>query len=220
MVHIASGTGDGLFRLGQDRAGDGGGHGRQSVGPSLARKNPGQRCSGRAQTPASVAQGERFINQASSCQYRRARFACRTAPLWTTTSGVTRVPAEDGSGGGASGSHRPRALSRPQGYPACPQVTENEGLNVTGLLATKVLNPAVVDPTFLMRVVNLVFHISTARGKGTLSNEGWRFEGFTSNHLRRLMTCPPLISPQFSQFFQVRTLRFEACWILSWVHYW
>ena len=57
MAHIASGTSDGLFRWGQGRAGDGGGHGRQSVGPSLAGKNPGQRCSGRAQTPASVGQG-------------------------------------------------------------------------------------------------------------------------------------------------------------------
>ena len=49
MAHIASGTGDGLFRLGQGRAGDGGGHGRQSVGSSLAGKK----------TPASVAQGGR-----------------------------------------------------------------------------------------------------------------------------------------------------------------
>ena len=34
----------------------------------------------------------------------------------------------------------------------------------------------------------------------TFSNEGWCFEDFASNRLRRLMICP-LISPNFSQFF-------------------
>ena len=96
------------------------------------REKPGQRCSGRAQTPASVGQG-RALHQSGELLSIQA--CAVRLPNGPSSDDDLRRYVSPGRGwfrgGGASGSHRPRAPSRSQGYPACPQVTENEGLNVT-----------------------------------------------------------------------------------------